>query len=155
MFNGDLEFVKNKIEYIRFGMVKVTGKPFLKQDRFLSEAIRMDNDGNLWVELKEELPKILINSKGFNVTLQFIQKEEDMFLKAKGKAFVEEYSESIEENSQKPLEAIFENKTRVILRIELNSANYFRKKTLSRYTSMFQNVANLSLKRIMHGIKPE
>lgn len=155
MFNGDLEFVKNKIEYIRFGMVKITGKPFLKQDRFLSEVIEMDNSGNLWVELKEQLPKVLINSKGFTVSLQFVHKEEDMFLKAKGKAFIEEYTENIKEDNQKPLEAIFENKTRIVLRIELQTANYFRKKTLSRYTSMFQNVANLNLKKIFHGMKPE
>jgi general stress protein 26 len=155
MFNGDLEFVKNRIEYIRFGMVKITGKPFLKQDRFLSEVIEMDNKGNLWVELKEELPKVLINSKGFSVSLQFVHKEEDMFLKAKGRAFIEEYSEHIEEDTQKPLERIFENKTRIVLRIELQSANYFRKKTLSRYTSMFQNVANLNLKKIFQGVKPE
>ncbi|MGZ5245707.1 MAG: hypothetical protein ACXWV5_01375 [Flavitalea sp.] len=150
MFNGDLEFVKSKIEYIRFAMVKVTGKPFLKQDRFLGEALNTDYDGNLWIRLKDELPIQLKSSKGFHVTLQFIHKEEDMFLKAKGKAVLEQHPENFAElngpDEQNQLKG-------PVLKIEMHSAQYFKKKTLSRYTSKLQNICNLTLKKVLPGIK--
>ena len=150
MFNGDLEFVKSKIEFIRFAMVKVTGKLLLKQDRFLAEAIYADYEGNLWVQLKDELPSQLKNSKGFHVTLQFIHKEEDMFLKTKGKAIAELHPENIPDRFSSEETS---NLNGPILKIEMHSANYFKKKTLSQYTSKFQNICNLTLKRVLPGVK--
>lgn len=150
MFNGDLEFVKSKIEYIRFTMVKVTGKPLLKQDRFLGEALYADYEGNLWVELKDQLPTQLKNSKGFHITLQFIHKEEDMFLKAKGKAILEQNPENIPD--QYAVQETSEPRG-PILKIEMHSANYFKKKTLSQFTSKLQNICNLTLKKVLPGVK--
>lgn len=131
-------------------MVKVTGKPLLKQDRFLSEALYADYDGNLWVKLKDELPGQLKNSKGFHVTLQFIHKEEDMFLKAKGKAIIEEHPESIPEQYSSEESSLSNGP---VLKIEMHSASYFKKKTLSQYTSKLQNICNLTLKRVLPGVK--
>lgn len=148
MFNGDLEFIKGKIGYIKFARMKIKGKPFLKENRFIIEAIRMDESGNLWAVVKQPLPQILIGPKGFHVTLQFVHKEEDMFLRAKGTAFIEEYSESLHDKDSRS-EMLFIHEKSVLLRIELATANYFRKRTLSDYTSVMQWITGLTFKNLI------
>lgn len=148
MFNGDLEFIKGKIEYIKFARMKIKGKPFLKENRFIIEAVRMDESGNLWATVKQPLPQILIGPKGFQVTLQFVHKEEDMFLRARGTAFIEEYSESLQDRNNRD-EMLFIHEKSVLVRIELTTANYFRKRSLSDYTSVMQWISGLTFKNLI------
>src|SRR6478609_6645381 len=110
----------------------------------------MDESGIIWLTSKDPLPKILISAKGFNVHLRYINKDEEKYLQIEGKAFIEQYSEIVTDESQKD-KVTFKNQKNILIRVEVSTAEYFKKKTISRYTSFLQSIWTLSMGRLIHS----
>ena len=143
-------FVKEKVEQLKFAILRVSGKPFLPLNRCLVETQRTDDDGNIWCTTTAALPKVLLSEKGFEVSLKFAHKEEDMFLDLKGLAYIEEYSELIRDEVTGS-KVNFRKERKILLRIAVNEAGYFRKKSLSRYTSVLQSIWSFSFRSWIPG----
>lgn len=148
MFPGNFEMLRSKVEAFHFAVMKIVGKPFLKINRTLIETVRMDESGQIWASVKDSLPKLLISPQGFNVNLRYANKEDETYLQVKGKAFIEEYFESVTDKPDSG-KVSFTKEKEILLRIEVESADFFRKKVLSKYTSMLQNIWSFSVGKLI------
>jgi general stress protein 26 len=141
MLDGNLEFFKTKIEYIRYAVMKVQGKSFLNANRFMIESHQADDNGFLWCSTKDRLPKQLLRQPDFPVCIKYVLKEENMFMKITGRASLVNRNPGEEET--------LEPETGRLLRIKISEAVYFKKKTLSQYTSVLQAVWKFSFKNLI------
>ena len=150
MLQNNYEMVQRQVESLHFAAMKIVGKPLLKVNRLLVETVRADDSGTIWVTAKDPLHKILINPKGFNVHLRYVNKDEETYLQIEGRAFIEQYSEIVtdEPGDEK---VMFKNQKEILIRVEISTAAYFRKKTLSKYTSILQSIWSLSMGRLIHS----
>jgi hypothetical protein len=138
MLDGNLEFVKSKIEYIKYAIMKVPGKPFLQASRFMIESHKADDSGYLWCSTKDPIPKQLLKQPDFAVCIKYVLKEENMFMKVTGRASVVNRSPEAHASEDRTVYPL--------LRIQIREAVYFKKKTLSQYTSVLQAVWKFSVK---------
>ena len=150
MVENDLEVVRRKVELLHYAVLKIVGKHFLKISRILVETVSMDESGIIWLTSKDPLPKILINPRGFNVHLRYINKHEEKYLQIEGRAFIEQYSEMVMDEHRQD-KVTFKNQNNILIRVEVSTAEYFKKKTISRYTSFLQSIWSLSMGRIIHS----
>src|SRR5688572_16604094 len=95
MVESNLEVVRRKVELLHYAVMKMQGKHFLKFNRILVETERMDESGIIWLTSKDPVPEILINPRGFNVHLRYVNKDEQKYLQIEGRAFIEQYSENV------------------------------------------------------------
>lgn len=151
MVEKNLEVVRSEVESLHYAVLKIAGKHFFKINRLLVETIRMDNAGSIWLTTKEHLPNILINPRGFNVHLRYVNKEEEKYLQIEGRAFIEQYSETVMDEAEEHDKVTFKNLKNILIRVDMRRAEYFKKKTISRYTSFLQSVWTLSMGRIIHS----
>lgn len=149
MFPGNFEMLRSKVEAFHFGVMKIIGKPFLNINRTLIETVRMDEAGYIWASVKDSLPRLLISPNGFIVHLRYANKQDETYLQVKGKAFIEEYAESVTDQPESG-KVSFKKEKAILLRIEVESAEFFRKKVLSKYTSMLQNIWSFSVGRLIN-----
>ena len=148
MVLNDVEVVRRKVEMLHYAVLKIVGKHFLKINRILVETERMDESGTIWLSTKDALPKILINTKGFNVHLRYVNKEEEKYLQIEGRAYIEQYSETVLDEPRQD-KVTFKNQNNILIRVEIATAEYFKKKTISRYTSFLQSIWTLSMGRLI------
>jgi len=150
MVESNLEVVRRKVESLHYAVMKIAGKHFLKINRLLVETERMDESGTLWLTSNDALPNILINPKGFKVHLRYVNKDEEKYLQIEGRAFIEQYSETV---TADPGDAkiTFRNEKNIRIRVEMATAEYFKKRTISKYTSFLQLVWTLSMGRLIHS----
>jgi hypothetical protein len=150
MVENNLEVVRRKVESLHYAVMKIAGKHFLKMNRLLVETDRMDESGTLWLTSNDALPNILINPKGFKVHLRYVNKDEEKYLQIEGRAFIEQYAETV---TADPGEAkvTFRNEKNIRIRVEMTTAEYFKKTTISKYTSFLQLVWTLSMGRLIHS----
>ena len=151
MVENNLEVVRRKVESLHYAVMKIAGKHFLKINRLLVETERMDEAGTIWLTSNDELPNILINPKGFKVHLRYVNKDEEKYLQIEGRAFIEQYSETVTADPGEEANVTFKNQKNIRIRVEMSSAEYFKKKTISQYTSFLQLVWTLSMGRLIHS----
>ena len=150
MVENNLEVVRRKVESLHYAAMKISGKRFLKINRLLVETERMDESGTIWLTTNDTLPKILINPKGFNVQLRYVNKGEEKYLQIEGRAFIEQYSETVVAEPDQD-KVTFKNQKNISIRVEMETAEYFTKRTISKYTSFLQSVWTLSMGRLIHS----
>jgi len=150
MVENNLEVVRRKVEYLHYAVMKISGKHFLKINRLLVETERMDESGTIWLTTNDPLPKILINPKGFNVHLRYVNKDEEKYLQIEGRAFIEQYAEAVTAEPGQD-KVTFISQKKIQIRVELLTAEYFKKRTISKYTSFLQSVWTLSMGRLIHS----
>ncbi|HSB92051.1 MAG TPA: hypothetical protein VLC28_03000 [Flavitalea sp.] len=149
MVENNLDVVRAKVEKLHYAVMKISGKHFLKSNRLLVETDKMDESGTLWLTTKDPLPKILINSNGFNVHLRYVNKDEEKYLQIEGRAFIEQYSETVTADPGQD-KVTFKNQKNIMIRVQMANAEYFKKRTISKYTSFLQSVWTLSMARLIH-----
>lgn len=152
MFKGNLEMVRERVEHLKFAILKIRGKNFLPMSRCMVETLSLDNEGNLRCITDAEFPKVLSGPRGFDVTLKYAGKEEKVYLMLCGHAYIEKYVEVVNEQLLKNL-IHFHHIKKVSLLIRISSAEVFKKRTLSKYTSFLQSVGSLSFKKILTASK--
>jgi len=150
MVENNLEIIRKKVESLHYAVLKITGKHFLKSNRLLVETVRMDDSGTIWLTTNDPLPKLLISPKGFNVHLRYVNKDEERYLQIEGRAFIEQYAEFVTAQPQQE-KVTFTNQKNILIRVDVATAEYFKKKTLSKYTSFLQSVWTLSMGRLVHS----
>ena len=110
----------------------------------------MDDSGTIWLTTNDPLPKILISPKGFNVQLRYVNKDEEKYLQVEGRAFIEQYAECVTAEPEEE-KVTFKNQKNILIRVDVSTAEYFKKKTVSKYTSFLQSVWTVSIGRLIHA----
>jgi general stress protein 26 len=147
MYKGDVRLLKEKIEFIKYGILKVTGPGLFKVPSCLIESFQVDDEGGIWCSVSESVSELMLSGKSFPVQLKYVHKEEGLFLKVQGKATVVQHIKVINE-TRRHNQGYVQQTNRMILRVHIEEAEFFKKQVMSRYTSFFQSVYNYSYKQV-------
>ena len=149
MTNYNLRFLQDRIRHIRYAILKVSGNSFAQFSNGLADTILVDDEGVLWCSLSDEIPALLLNQHEFRVRLKYIDKDQGFFIRLSGNARIvhssKEMGELLNQN-----EILLTPVNRILLKIKITNADLFKKRILSRYTSVLQSVFNFSVKTLLH-----
>ena len=144
----NLKNLHDQIKHIRFGILHISTKSLVPFSNLLVEAIEIDEHGDLWCLTADSVPGLFLNVKGFKVSLKFVQKQQGLFVKLVGNATVAHYSENMDEPA--PDKGVSHRRShKTMLKIEVLEADLYRKRSLSRYTTILQSVFRFSLKSLV------
>lgn len=140
MMHDNLQKLKRNLEQIKFGILKTTGSSLLKLTySFIVDTCKVDCDGYVWCIATAPLPAELTQKKGFAAQLKYVHKVDGVFIKVTGIATpIDANSPDGEAFLHTNMVVITTNQCLLKLRIE--EVHYFKKKSISAYTSFFQAV---------------
>lgn len=124
---------------IRLGILK-TGKTSIRKTpaSFMIETIELTDDGCLLCSTSD-LPAVKrIASQSFRVTLKYIHKPEDLFIKVTGRAEIPDHA--ILQNSLTPSSRTGNEGGSLLIKVRIDEAYCFQKKCTSPYTSFLQSL---------------
>ena len=148
---GNLETVKLKIQRIRLGLLKATGNHALDlHTSCLIEVLRFTEDNYLWCITTGLSSSDISKTHNAKVKLKFIRKEEGLFIKLTGRAEVIDlhavaFNPEMKSGRLQPKP--------VMLKIKIEHADCFQKRSTSRYTSFLQSVSHLASNTALAGTR--
>jgi|GEM_PF-4016182 len=87
--SGNIEIVKQMIEQIKYGILKISNVPSSKDGHGLMfKTLKVTDDGHVWCSLNKMISFALTDGKNRSVELKYIQKAEGLFIKLSGSAEV-------------------------------------------------------------------
>jgi len=139
MINVNLKNLKDKIEQINVGILKIQSPLLPFSQSIIIETCKVDGDGYIWCTSSHTLPSNYLGGKNVGVTLKYIQKSEGKFIKITGRAKLISISQRvIGSSSEKTLNKEYEKV--FLLKIEIEEVHSYKKKTISAYTSFLQAI---------------
>jgi hypothetical protein len=146
MTQGSVEKLKEKLEEIRFGILKISGIPFLKISKsFIADTCKVDYDGYLWCTIPDTVPFGLSDGKAFTTQLKYVQKQEGLFIKVIGQAMTVKNGWRGEAKTFEKENLINSNDNTTLIKIKIEEVQYYRKKSISACTSFLQAINILTL----------
>jgi len=151
MISGYIKNLKEHLLQIKYGILKTTGIPLWRiSHSFMIETHKVTDEGYLWCTASYTLPKDLIFEKSFPVKLKYIQKASGLFVKVTGRAKVINPSFNTKYFEKNESTGVYENV--LLLKIKIEDAHYYKKRSISPYTSFLQAINNFTL-RVLPGTK--
>jgi hypothetical protein len=149
MKSGNVDNVKRKIEQIRFGILKISGAPALSiPSSCMIETLQLTDDGYLWCTTHCPPSPKWLRAQGFRVKIKYIQKTEGLFIKLTGQAEV--INNKLPGSHKDPIQELSDNKElKLLLKIRIEEAHCFQKKSISPYTSFLQSINNYTLNKVL------
>ena len=133
-----IEIIRQKLEQIRFGILKTNVTSFLQSSRsFIIETTRVTDDGFLLCTTADFFPPDLSGGKSFGVNLNFIQKAEGLFFKITGRAVLIN-NKSLDNNPIESRTDVGHQEQLSFLKVKIEEAHHYKKKSVSAYTSFLQ-----------------
>ena len=146
MRSGNLETLKLKILGIRLGLLKASGSYALSiPTSCLIEVLRFSEDDYLWCATSDLSAAEITKTHNAKVKLKFVQRENGLFIKLAGRAEVigtPAAAEDLNSNNS----AGHHHKP-VTLKIKIEYADCFKKRSTSRYTSFLQSISHFATSR--------
>lgn len=147
MISGYIKNLKENLLEIKYGILKTSGVLLLRHAHsFMIETHKVTDEGELWCTASYTLPYDLIFQKGFPVKLKYVQKATGLFVKVTGRAkvinpaFNTKYLGKNEGNES--------DKNVLLLKVKIEEAHYYKKKTISAYTSFLQAINIFTFKAL-------
>lgn len=151
MISGYVKNLKENLLQIKYGILKTTGILLLKESHsFVIETHKVTDEGYLWCTASYILPPDLILERNFAVKLKYIQKATGLFVKVTGRAKVINPSFNAKYFEKNESTGVKENL--LLLKIKIEEAQYYKKKSISAYTSFLQAVNNFTF-RVLPGTR--
>ena len=143
---GNLESVKLKIQRIRVGLLKASGgHPLSIPTTCLIEVLRFTNDNYLWCITTDLSSSELTKTHNTKVKLKFVRKDEGLFIKLTGRAeIVGTHADSV----RAEMKNTSRHKT-VMMKIKIEHADCFQKRSTSRYTSFLQSISHFATSKTL------
>jgi hypothetical protein len=136
----NLETVKLKIQRIRLGLLKATGSHALNiHTSCLIEVLRFTDDNYLWCITTDLNSADISRTHNAKVKLKFVRKEEGLFMKLTGRAEIIDAPAAGFNSGMKS--GSLQHKP-VMMKIKIDNADCFQKRSTSRYTSFLQAVSH-------------
>ena len=126
------------IESVRFGVVRITEKSLFSNNRCLVETTHVDESGYIWCITSDTLPAAYQSGKTFPVSLKYVNREQHNYLKITGESTIVEVKQDLASGKK--------GRNLTYIKIRVLEAQFFKKKTLSKYTSIFQSVWKISFR---------
>ena len=146
---GNLETVKLKIQRIKLGLLKATGNHALDiHTSCLIEVLRFTDDNYLWCITTGLSSSGIAKTHNAKVKLKFIRKEEGLFMKLNGRA---EIIDSHAVGFNREMKSGRLQPKPVMLKIKIDHADCFQKRSTSRYTSFLQSVSHFTGNKALAG----
>lgn len=128
---GNIYNMKQALEKIRFGIVKMMHHSFLTDPvSFMIETLAFTDDGHLWCTTTG-LPAECIQSNNFPVNLKYVQKTQGLFIKLVGRAEIVQSGGT----------------DQMLIRVRIDEAQGYMKQNTSPYTSFLQSINNFTIGR--------
>jgi general stress protein 26 len=122
--NGDLLFLKEKIEEIKIALFKTDTDSLLQLPNNIISTLKVDDDGCIWFFTSCVKPYAHHLEKELYVSLHYYRKENNCRLFIRGKAFIEkDDGDSASENSFDKI---------ILLKTKIQQAEYFESRTFSK-----------------------
>ncbi|MBC7827642.1 MAG: hypothetical protein H7122_07850 [Chitinophagaceae bacterium] len=151
MIAGYIKNLKENLLQIRYGILKITSIPLLRiSHSFMIETHKVTDEGYIWCTAAYPLPSNLIYEKSFAVKVKYIQKTTGLFVKVTGRAKVVNPSFNTRYFEKNESAGMTENV--LLLKIKIEEANYYKKRTISAYTTFLQVVNNFTF-RVLPGTR--
>jgi general stress protein 26 len=139
MVYGNIERLKDNLEQIKFGILKTAGSTLLKlSNSFIIETCKVDHNGDLWCTSSVLLPSDLSHRKDFAAQLKYVNKAEGLFIKISGHATLMDVNSPEVHEIQELVNA--KPRKNSLLKIKIEEVQYYKKKSVSAYTSFLQAV---------------
>lgn len=146
MVYDNIERLKMKLQQIRFGILKTTNTPFLQLSRsFIIETRKLDYDGYLWCTADLSASTLTLG-KGFAAQLKYVYKPEGLFIKVTGHASVVD-PRSLHGHESAEINDFSKEESSCLLRIKIEEVQYYKKKSISAYTSFLQAISVFSFNK--------
>ena len=143
---GNLETLKLKILGIRLGLLKASGSHALSiPTSCLIEVLRFSDDDYLWCTTTDLSAAEITKTHNAKVKLKFVEKENGLFIRLGGRAEIIGTSAATVD-SRNNNRAGHQHKP-VMLKIKVEYADCFEKRSTSRYTSFLQSVSHFATSR--------
>ena len=143
---GSLETLKMKIQRIKLGLLKVSGSHTLSiPTSCLIEVLRFSDDDHLWCTTAELSSAEIIKIHNSKVKLKFVQKNEGLFIKLTGHAAIMSSFKTGDLVNNRA----GESHKPIMLKIKIEHADCFQKRSTSRYTSFLQSISHFATSRAL------
>ena len=138
-----------KIQRIKLGLLKVSGSHTLSiPTSCLIEVLRFSDDNYLWCIARDLTSSDVSKAHHARVKLKFVRKEEGLFMKLSGRAeLMDAHAAGFNPEMKK---GDLEHKP-VILKIKIDYADCFQKRSTSRYTSFLQSISHFAGNKAFAG----
>lgn len=144
MRSGHVKNLKENLLQIKFGILKTGGiPPFRYSNSLMIETHKVTDEGYIWCTAPYSLPSELFMKASFGVKLHYVQKATGLFIKVTGKAKV--INPSFNTKYFEKNESSGVNEKVLLLKVKIERVHYYKKKSLSPYTSILQAVNNFTL----------
>ena len=141
---GNMYNVRQALEKIRFGIVKMINSAFVKDPvSFMIETLVLTDDGHLWCTATG-LPAECIQSNKFPVKLSYIQKGQGLFIKLAGRAEIVENDLQSNDPIKRKLST---GQTQMLIRVRIEEAQGYQKQSTSPHTSYLQSINHFTIGR--------
>jgi len=144
---GNLENVKLKIQQIRLGLLKASGGHALSiPTTCLIEVLQFTNDNYLWCITTDLSSSELTKTHNTKVKLKFVRKDEGLFIKLTGRAeIIGTHAGGVRSEMKNTSR---QHKT-VLMKIKIEHADCFQKRSTSRYTSFLQSISHFTANKVL------
>ena len=147
MKSGKIENIRQKLLAIRFGILKTTTTPFLQSSRsFMIDTSEITEDGYLYCNTDDLVPQDLTARKKFGVKLNFISKDEGLFIKLAGRVM------DCKKHTSGRWTSIGESNTdsaesTCLIIVKIDEVHCYKKRSTSPYTSFLQAINNFTFNK--------
>lgn len=143
MKSGNIENVKSEIQRIGLGLLKTSGSHALSiPTTCLIEVFRFTEDNVLWCLTSDMSSSEITKTHTSTVKLKFVRKDKGLFIKLIGRA---EVVETHEADGHAGKETFSHQHRPVMLKIQIEHADCFQKRSTSRYTSFLQSISHFAM----------
>ena len=144
MKSGKIENIRQKLLSIRFGILKTSTTPFLQSSRsFMIDTADITEDGFLYCNTTDNVPSDLTGGKKFAVKLNYISKEEGLFIKLAGKVVACKNDLA----DKRPSDEDSSAKAVCRIKVKIDEVHCYKKRSTSPYTSFLQAINNFTFNK--------
>lgn len=141
MNTTNLKTVKEKINQIGFGIMKISGSSMWSMPgSFMIDTFEITDEGHLWCTTVDAPPEEMTRIKNQRVKLKYVQKSSGLFIRIVG------HIAHIDHVASNP-----GNADQRIIMVKVEEVNCFQKQTISPSTSFLQLVSNFTMSRVLAG----
>jgi hypothetical protein len=147
MKSAKIENIRQKLLAIKFGILKTSTTPFLQSSRsFIIETSDITEDGHLYCSTSDIMPADLTTGKRFAVKLNFISKEEGLFIKLSGRV-VDCKNQLAGHPAAMPERVYYSDEPVCMIKVKIDEVNSYKKRSTSPYTSFLQAINNFTFNK--------